>query len=412
MGDQKKEEPANKRARIIDDWEKEEEDEKAVVSGYYYETEEEGGNDDADYPAVVRLDFGEESPEGETSFDGLGKMLALDSSYRSFVSGVHEKGEENNGFLDLILAEKFALSSLSSLTTALTGQEFDAVREKLTGFCFAECTLLVDDVLDVEAFCNILGTFPVLRSFSSDSCSWCAQGGGLITNGVPTDADKNLLRRLLPALVRAVPKLNHISVCGLNGDMIVDLCDAMEEKWSRVTGEGDSNQTDGDLPAGFPLSLIAPNSSLSVAACHRIADLMKRFNCFKLLEFADVGDLTDAHAVALAAGVQHSTSLHTLDLHLTSRRQQGITTVGVEAIVSALELNTESILCKLDVSAEEQPEISEELQRRLRKQLIRGCRLARKRVKEGSTDKADKEAAGFMQYAYMPAYFPHEVHEH
>ena len=76
--------------------------------------------------------------------------------------------------------------------------------------------------------------------------------------------------------------------------------------------------------------------------------------------------------------------------------------------MNALIANPWSILCKFDVSAEEQPQISDDLQRRLRKCLRKGCQLAKQKVAAGSTNEADKTAQTYMQYAY----FKHEVHEH
>ena len=382
---------------IIDDADDgDEEDAEAAKSGYYYDKDEDMY--DRTWPTNIMLDFS--SDEESTSFGKLGIKLKCNNSFLSFVGGEREDAQVND-FVNVCIANKYALTTLTSLTEVLGGSDFDLIRNTMTGLRFVSCTLLVNDIEEIEAFCKVLGTFPHLKKFSSDSSMFCAAGSGLVTDGEPGVADRALIQGLLPGLVRWVPLLTSLNVSDLRDDMVLDLCDAVAEKL--MASPAASHR---------PISLIAHGSQISVSTCERIAELMARWNCFQKLDLTDLKGLSDTHAIALTGGVQQSRSLHTLDLHLNSRRERGLTTIGIEAIVNALIANPWSILCKFDVSAEEQPQISDDLQRRLRKCLRKGCQLAKQKVAAGSTNEADKTAQTYMQYAYMPAYFKHEVHEH
>lgn len=198
-----------------------------------------------------------------------------------------------------------------------------------------------------------------------------------------------------------IPLLNHLCVECLNDTIVMDLCDALETKWNIRP-----------LPFTLtPFTLIAPNSQLSVSTFHRIADLMTQLNCFQELDFSDLIKLNDEHAIALIDGLRHSTVLHTLNLNTKDYGVCGVSGEGILAIATALEENSSSILCKLDVSSDEHlPEISVELQQNLWQCLRRGYLLARHRVATGSTAESDQRAQRYREYTTMPVHYNHEVH--
>ena len=378
------------------------EDETAAKTGYYY-----GDDDDCDslWPTNVRVDFGRD-PES-SSFETLGTKMKGISNYLSYIAGNRED-EQTNDFLSICIANKYNMTKLSSLTEALQSSYFDDVRDKITELSLVSCTIQIDDSSEIEDFCSVLGTFSFLKVFTSESMSWCAAGSEFLNDGVPREEDHGIVKSLLIYLIKYVNHLSSLYFEGLIDDTVLSLCDAIEEKWRSVNVSLDNLERE----LFTPISLSVHRSNLSVDTFERIACLMSTMNCFQELDFTDLHGLSDAHAMALAPGVQNSTFLHTLDLHLNARRVQGLKSDGIEAIVEAIEVNRHSILCKFDVSAEEQPVISEALQSRLRKCLRLGCNEAKRRVRSGSICEADKKAKGFMQYAYMPAYFKHEVHEH
>ena len=85
--------------------------------------------------------------------------------------------------------------------------------------------------------------------------------------------------------------------------------------------------------------------------------------------------MSDETVIILAKSLQYNHTLIALDLHSKELMHQNITKIGIKAILNALMHNNESVLCKLDVSADDgQPDISKKLQKNLTNILIRNSK--------------------------------------
>ena len=191
--------------------------------------------------------------------------------------------------------------------------------------------------------------------------------------------------QLYASVLRKVPSLRRLSAEGLGKTGVALVCEACQ--W-RGSAEG--------VEAGAaPLDLQIHSAAFTLQGFQQLAALLQTSPALRALGLPEHEHLTPAAVRALADGLAVNCSLQALDLHVTEMGQRGVRQGGVEAIVTALEANPASKLCKLDVSGDRgEPEVGRKLQKRLTKCLVRNSK--------------QNMARRFLRYARLPVYSCHE----
>eukprot|EP01039_Chlorochromonas_danica_P009968 gene9968-11018_t len=344
--------PPKRRRLVYDDEELEGGDSEEEDDGAENEDENEDEEDDLDLYITLKYSNHPQcmSVEPADSFKDILERVQQDPD---FIQSLNEEENVRRPIV-LVLASHYGLADLSSLLHVLSDAETIAVLGKrLSGLAFSECSLICREASDLVALADVLGShYPLFRTFSLGSCRFFQDVEE--ANSGRHGSSEDSLGVLCESLVRSIGGLESVYFEHLGegafSRFMRALIDCRPQHLKAIHIDGAQVQKNFQL----------------------ISDVLElNLPSLRTLRLPDLSHLNNKTFTVLCGGLKKNTHLETLDLHFWSnRRAQKITNNGVKSLVAILEKNSESALCALDISGEEGPDISVNLRKRLKRQLI------------------------------------------
>lgn len=283
--------------------------------------------------------------------------------------------------VDICIANHYNPVDIEQLIDCLRHPVFQAAMKlKFKSLTFVSTTLMVCSPSHINELSEALALYPHFSSLTLDLSSLYTVGSPELENGT---SDDRLLGQFCSSIIRKVTSLHHLAVEGLGDISIASVCEACV--WRE-----NSSSSCADLDLDFS------GANFSLSGFQQLATVLSSpSSVLSALRLPEHNHLTPAAVAAVASSLATNTSLHTLDLHVTELGHVGVRQDGVSAIVTALETNSSSKLCKLDVSGDDgEPMIGAKLQRRLTKCLVRNSK--------------DNFQGKYLKYAKMKVYSCHD----
>eukprot|EP00981_Chlorochromonas_danica_P007098 scaffold1552_cov197-Ochromonas_danica.AAC.2 len=344
--------PPPKRRRLVYDDEELEGGDSEEEDGA--ENKDEDEEDDLDLYITLKYSDNPQymSAEPADSFKDILERVQQDSD---FIQSLNEEENVRRPIV-LVLASHYGLADLSSLLHVLSDAETIAVLGKrLSGLALWECCLFCRETSDLVALADVLGShYPLFRTFSLGSSCSLFQDAEKANSGRHGSSEESL-GVLCESLVRSIGGLESVYFECLG-----------EESFSRFMRALIDCRPQHLKAIHIESAKVQKNVQL-------ISDVLElNLPSLRTLRLPDLSHLNNKTFTVLCGGLKKNTHLETLDLHLSSseRRAQKIANNGVKSLVEILEKNSESALCALDISGEEGPDISVNLRKRLKRQLI------------------------------------------
>eukprot|EP00981_Chlorochromonas_danica_P009301 scaffold2602_cov177-Ochromonas_danica.AAC.22 len=372
--------PAKKRRRLVEDDEELEEEEEEDEEG-----EEEEAVSDKRTVITVRIEYSKHpqssdqqqqeppppaAPAAADSFANLLESVIQTSEY------VESSSSGSSELIDIHLTNHFTLpADLGGLLRSLSDHHtIEVLGERLSGIFLSQCDLFCNQD-DLLALAHILGqAYPNMHTFSMDSIrlhqglqrtreEGSKEGDADSDNDSDNDHE-NAMAMLLESLVRHVPTLRMISVEDLGDVSFTRLVKAIIEIRPLNLETLIVNEAEIKKPT---FSLIADLLDINLPSLHT-------------LRLPDLSNLNNSTLATLSKGLKRNSHLEILDLHFSDRSKQKITNKGVKPLVQVIESNQQSALCALDISGYGGPDISVDLRKRLKRELIRHAKKKNRKL--------------------------------
>lgn len=310
-------------------------------------------------------------------------LMTSFSDFGDRVLGHNDFPTNDSSTVHVCVANHYGPVDVMQLVEGLRNPVFLSImKEKFTGLTFVSSTIVVTSPSHIEEFTDSLALYPRFSSLTLDLSSLYCVGSKNLENGTPDDL---LIGQFCASLIRKISTLKHLSVEGLGKKGVALVCEAC--KWRSITEGRDSGELSLALDIRF--------GNFKLQGFQLLADVLKTTTILEALHLSEHEHISKDAVAVIADSLATNTSLHTLDMHVTEMGQRSVTQRGIEAIVTALEANPKSKLCKLDVSGDDgEPSIGRKLQRRLTKCLVRNSK--------------DNFGRKYLRYAKLEVYQCHE----